>query len=65
MDVGLLAIFQNYQGRIDDADMVQGELRLAVLAEPLGFDTFWPTEHHFTDYSASPDNIVLLAWLSA
>jgi alkanesulfonate monooxygenase SsuD/methylene tetrahydromethanopterin reductase-like flavin-dependent oxidoreductase (luciferase family) len=64
MQVGLLAIFQNYQGTLDDRTMVRNELRLAELAEPLGFDTFWPTEHHFTDYSASPDNIVLLSWLA-
>jgi len=64
MQVGMLAIFQNYQGRLDDREMVGNELRLADLAEPLGFDTFWPTEHHFTDYSACPDNLQLLSWLA-
>jgi len=64
MQVGVLAIFQNFKGQLDDATMVANELRLAELAEPLGFDTYWPTEHHFTDYSASPDNIVLLSWLA-
>ena len=64
MDVGILAIFQNYKGALDDADMVRNELRLADQAEPLGFDTYWPTEHHFTDYSACPDNVQLLSYLA-
>ena len=64
MEVGILAIFQNYQGKYDDAEMVRNELRIADLAEPLGFDTFWPTEHHFTDYSACPDNLQLLSYLA-
>ena len=64
MDVGILAIFQNYKGGMDDAEMVRNELRLADQAEPLGFDTYWPTEHHFTDYSACPDNIQLLSYLA-
>jgi alkanesulfonate monooxygenase SsuD/methylene tetrahydromethanopterin reductase-like flavin-dependent oxidoreductase (luciferase family) len=62
--VGILGIFQNYQGRASDADMMRDELRVAELAEPLGFDSYWPPEHHFTDYSACPDNLQLLSWLA-
>jgi len=62
--VGILGIFQNYQGRVSDAEHVQSELRVAELAEPLGFDSYWPPEHHFTDYSACPDNLQLLSWLA-
>ena len=64
MKVGILGIFQNYQGRVSDAEHVQAELRLAELAEPLGFDSYWPPEHHFTDYSACPDNVAFLTWLA-
>ncbi|HTY18178.1 MAG TPA: LLM class flavin-dependent oxidoreductase [Myxococcota bacterium] len=64
MDVGILLIFQNYQGRGSDADMVRDQMRLAELAEPLGYDKVWPPEHHFTDYSACPDNVAFLAWLA-
>jgi len=64
VDVGLLLIFQNYQGRDSDADVMQGQMRLALLAEELGYDKVWPPEHHFTDYSACPDNIAFLAWLA-
>jgi alkanesulfonate monooxygenase SsuD/methylene tetrahydromethanopterin reductase-like flavin-dependent oxidoreductase (luciferase family) len=64
MDVGLLLIFQNYQGRGEDADVMRDQMHLALLAEELGYDKVWPPEHHFTDYSACPDNIEFLAWLA-
>jgi alkanesulfonate monooxygenase SsuD/methylene tetrahydromethanopterin reductase-like flavin-dependent oxidoreductase (luciferase family) len=65
VDVGLLLIFQNFLGRQDDAAMVADEIRLALLAEELGFDSVWPPEHHFTDYSACPDNIQFLTYVAA
>jgi len=64
MDVGLLVIFQNYLGRGTDDDMVAAELALAELAEDSGFDKFWAAEHHFTDYSACPDNIQYLSYIA-
>ncbi|MEE9606779.1 MAG: LLM class flavin-dependent oxidoreductase [Myxococcota bacterium] len=65
MDVGILLIFQNYMGRGRDQDMVQGEMRIAELAEPLGFDKLWCVEHHFTDYATCPDNLQFLSWLAS
>ena len=35
MQVGILQIFQNYLGRSRDEDIVQGEARIARLAETL------------------------------
>ncbi|MFQ5514064.1 MAG: LLM class flavin-dependent oxidoreductase [Myxococcota bacterium] len=64
MDVGLLLIFQNYLGKGPDEDVVRAEMRIADLAEPLGFDKLWVVEHHFTDYAACPDNLQLLSWLA-
>lgn len=64
MEVGLLVIFQNYLGRSTDDRVVAAELALADLAEDLGFDKFWAAEHHFTDYSACPDNVQYLSWLA-
>jgi hypothetical protein len=61
MDVGLLVLFQNYLGRGSDEDVVKGEMRLADIAEPLGYDKIWSAEHHFTDYSAIPDNVQYLS----
>ena len=64
MKVGILLIFQNYQGRRPDAEMVADQIRIAELAEPLGFDSLWPPEHHFTDYSACPDNVQFLSYMA-
>ena len=65
MKVGILLIFQNYQGRYSDEQMVRDQIRIADLAEPLGFDSLWPPEHHFTDYSACPDNVQFLSYMAA
>ena len=64
MEVGVLSIFQNYQGRVSDRDMVADEMRIGRQVEDLGFDKLWPAEHHFTNYSAIPDNIAYLTWLA-
>ncbi len=40
---------------------MRGEIAIALLAEELGYDSYWATEHHFFGYSMCPDN---LQWLS-
>ena len=66
MDVGLQLIFTSYgwDDDVTDADVYDQELRLAELAEELGFDAVWPTEHHFFDYSFCPDNLQLLSYVA-
>ena len=64
MRVGVLGIFQNYLGRQADEDMMGSEMRLALLTEEVGFDSYWPPEHHFSDYSACPDNVQFLSWVA-
>jgi alkanesulfonate monooxygenase SsuD/methylene tetrahydromethanopterin reductase-like flavin-dependent oxidoreductase (luciferase family) len=61
MDIGVLSIFQNYRDEHEDAAIMQGELAIALLADELGYDSYWATEHHFFGYSMCPDN---LQWLS-
>jgi alkanesulfonate monooxygenase SsuD/methylene tetrahydromethanopterin reductase-like flavin-dependent oxidoreductase (luciferase family) len=61
MHIGLLSIFQNHRDEHDDGAIMDGELRLALLAEELGFDSYWATEHHFFGYSMCPDNLQWLA----
>ena len=39
MHVGVASIFQNPENRASDGDVYRNELRLANLAEPLGFDS--------------------------
>jgi alkanesulfonate monooxygenase SsuD/methylene tetrahydromethanopterin reductase-like flavin-dependent oxidoreductase (luciferase family) len=61
MHFGALSIFQNYRDEHDDGDIMRGELEIACLAEELGFDSYWATEHHFFGYSMCPDNLQWLA----
>lgn len=57
MHVGMAAIFQNPdrdQG-VTDHEVYQRDMALAMQAESLGFDSVWGVEHHFTDYTMTPD----------
>jgi alkanesulfonate monooxygenase SsuD/methylene tetrahydromethanopterin reductase-like flavin-dependent oxidoreductase (luciferase family) len=60
-----MLIFQNAHAGLSDDEMMRSEMRLAELAEPLGFDTVWSAEHHFDDYSMAPDNFQVLTYLAA
>ena len=40
-------------------------LNEAVLAEDVGLESFWVTEHHFSPYGVCPDPAVLLATMAA
>ncbi len=64
MQVGMASIFQNPDRRISDYDTYKIELRMADLAEPLGFDSIWSVEHHFTDYTMVPDVIQFLTYMA-
>ena len=50
MHVGVGVIFQGQGAGRTDRNVYRNELRLADLAEPLGFESLWGVEHHFTDY---------------
>ncbi|MGE0859739.1 MAG: LLM class flavin-dependent oxidoreductase [Gammaproteobacteria bacterium] len=65
MHVGYTPIFQNPGNQRSDAEVYREELRLAELAEPLGFDSVWGIEHHFTDYTMCPDVVQFLTYMAA
>ena len=67
MDVGIQMIFASAGWPDDTTDrrVYEEDLGLALQAEDLGFDVFWPVEHHFFDYSFCPVNMQLLAYLAA
>lgn len=65
MQVGLLMVFQNFMDQTTDRDAWKRDIRLADLAEPLGFDTLGAVEHHFFNYAMSPDNLQFLAYMAA
>jgi alkanesulfonate monooxygenase SsuD/methylene tetrahydromethanopterin reductase-like flavin-dependent oxidoreductase (luciferase family) len=64
MHVGLATGFANH-AKIDDAQFIQEEFTQLILADELGFDSIWMTEHHFSDYSISPNPLFYLAHLAA
>jgi len=65
MHVGLATGFAHQRGdAYPDAQFIREELENLVLAEELGFDSVWITEHHFTDYSMSNDPLQLLSYLA-
>jgi alkanesulfonate monooxygenase SsuD/methylene tetrahydromethanopterin reductase-like flavin-dependent oxidoreductase (luciferase family) len=66
MDVGLQMVFASYGWTdVSDEQVWDEELKLARLADELGFDVLWSVEHHFNDYSFCPDNLQLMAHLAA
>jgi len=64
MHVGMATIFQNPGRARTDRAVYRDELCLADLAEPLGFQSIWGVEHHFTDYTMCPDVLQLLAYMA-
>ncbi|HET7874110.1 MAG TPA: LLM class flavin-dependent oxidoreductase [Methylomirabilota bacterium] len=64
MHVGMATVFQNPGKARPDLEVYRNELRLADLAEPLGFESIWGVEHHFTDYTMCPDVIQFLTYMA-
>ena len=65
MHVGMANIFQNPGQHTTDLDVYQNDTRLAEMAEPLGFESIWTVEHHFTDYTMCPDPMQFLTYMAA
>jgi len=64
MHVGSSTFFQNHRQTMSDFEVYQNELRLADMVEPLGFDSIWAVEHHFTDYTMCPDVLQFLSYMA-
>ena len=48
----------------NDAEVLREHLALGDMVEPLGFDSLFALEHHFTDYVLSPDPLQLLTYFA-
>src|SRR5436309_2876906 len=64
MHVGMCAFFQNLDGQHTDREVYQHELAMADLAEPLGFESIWAAEHHFTPYDMCPSTTQFLTYMA-
>ena len=64
MHVGMALIFQGTDRNRSDHEVYREELRLGMLAEPLGFESIWGVEHHFTDYTMCPDVLQYLTYFA-
>lgn len=64
MHVGYAPIFQNLDNEFSDRDVYLQELKLAERAEPMGFDSIWESEHHFTDYEMTPNVLQFLSYMA-
>ena len=75
MRVGVSILFQNYgdlsrfenreteaSPTLSDREIYDDELRLGSLVEPLGFDSIWSVEHHFSPYTMIPNPLQLLSY---
>ncbi len=47
-----------------DHELYRDELKLIDLAEPLGFDSIWSLEHHFTGYNMVPNPTQMLSYFA-
>jgi alkanesulfonate monooxygenase SsuD/methylene tetrahydromethanopterin reductase-like flavin-dependent oxidoreductase (luciferase family) len=65
MHVGMALIFQGRHDGVADREVYARELALGDLAEPLGFESIWGVEHHFTDYTMCPDVLQYLTYFAA
>jgi alkanesulfonate monooxygenase SsuD/methylene tetrahydromethanopterin reductase-like flavin-dependent oxidoreductase (luciferase family) len=64
MHVGMAVIFQGLGEGRTDRNVYRNELRLGDLAEPLGFESLWGVEHHFTEYTMCPDVLQYLSYFA-
>ncbi|NIP14540.1 MAG: LLM class flavin-dependent oxidoreductase [Pseudomonadales bacterium] len=65
MHVGFAPVFQNLGKPVPDHQVYAQELAMARAAEPMGFDSVWSVEHHFTDYTMVPDVTQFLSYMAA
>ena len=64
MHVGISSGFANHMP-FEDRQFIQEELKQLLYAVELGFESIWITEHHFSNYSISPEPLQYLTWFAA
>ncbi len=65
MKVGASFFFQNFfRAQKPDWEIYREDLTLADMVEPLGFDSIWGVEHHFSPYTMIPDVVQFLTYMA-
>jgi alkanesulfonate monooxygenase SsuD/methylene tetrahydromethanopterin reductase-like flavin-dependent oxidoreductase (luciferase family) len=64
MHIGFAPVFMNTTGAMSDLECFKHELALSDLAEPLGFDSIWQPEHHFSGYEMTPNVVNFLTYMA-
>jgi alkanesulfonate monooxygenase SsuD/methylene tetrahydromethanopterin reductase-like flavin-dependent oxidoreductase (luciferase family) len=62
--VGFGPQFANLDAQLTDAEAYRRDLDLTVRAEAVGFDSVWTSEHHFSDYQLTSQQLMFLAWVA-
>jgi alkanesulfonate monooxygenase SsuD/methylene tetrahydromethanopterin reductase-like flavin-dependent oxidoreductase (luciferase family) len=65
MHIGLGLQFANLDNLVPDAEVYRRELALAARAEDVGFDSVFVSEHHFSDYQLTSEQMMVLSWIAA
>ncbi len=63
MKIGVALNMLQKEGH-SDASVVREHLQIGDLTEPLGFDSLWGLEHHFTGYAMSPEPTQILTYFA-
>jgi len=64
MKVGGAVFCQNFNEKREDHEIWAEDVKIADQFEPLGFDSIWTVEHHFTDYTMVPDALQFLTFMA-
>lgn len=65
MKVGYVPVLTAVGDSKSDLQLYQEGMALADMAEPLGFESLWSLEHHFTGYSMIPNPVQFLTYYAA
>jgi alkanesulfonate monooxygenase SsuD/methylene tetrahydromethanopterin reductase-like flavin-dependent oxidoreductase (luciferase family) len=65
VNVGYVPVITAVGDAKSDLQLYQEAMALADMAEPLGFDSLWSLEHHFTGYSMIPNPVQFLTYYAA
>ena len=65
MKIGYVPVVTAVDDSKSDLQLFQEAMALADMVEPLGFDSLWSLEHHFTGYSMIPNPVQFLSYYAA